>query len=70
MRTEVKKINRLKRILKVEVEGDVLLKDKKEIYKELSKELSVPGFRKGNAPLEVVEKHYKRFLEEAFLKRC
>ncbi len=69
MRTEIKKLNRLKRVLKVEVEEDVLLKDKKEIYKELSKELNVPGFRKGSAPLEVVEKHYKKFLEETFLKR-
>ncbi len=70
MKTEVKKLDRLKRVLRIEVEEENVARDKNEIYKKLSRDLKVPGFRTGTAPLEIVEKHYKKFLEEEFLKHA
>lgn len=69
MKTEIKKLDKLKRVIKIEVDEDILTKDKRDIYKELSKGLKVPGFRPGSAPLEIVEKHHKNALKEEFLKR-
>ena len=69
MKTEVKKLDKTKRILKVEVFEDVLAKDRDSIYKELAKNLKVPGFRPGAAPVDVIQKHHGPALQEEFLRR-
>jgi len=69
MKSQVKKLDKLKRILEVEVSEDMVREDKNNVYRELAKSLKVPGFRPGNAPLEMVEKHHKKTLEEEFLKK-
>ncbi|HIE36388.1 MAG TPA: hypothetical protein EYP89_04025 [Candidatus Omnitrophica bacterium] len=69
MKVEIKKISGLKRMIKIEVGKVSLLEKKKEIYHQLGKTLKVPGFRPGNAPLEVLERHHRQFLKEEFLKR-
>ena len=68
MKVEIKKLSEVRRIIKVEVEESHLKEDREKIYKDLAKELKVPGFRKGCAPLEVLERHYKDFLKEKFLE--
>ena len=70
MRVEVKKIDKLKRKLKIEVSGEEFLQEKKEAYKLSAKNLKVPGFRPGAAPLELLEKHHQAFLKEEFLKQA
>lgn len=69
MKVETKKLDKLKRIITVEVKGDELLKQKKELYSAFSKKLKVPGFRPGSAPLEMIEKHHGSFLKEELLKK-
>lgn len=69
MKVELKKINQLKRILKIEVSADKLSKNKSEVYKAVAKNLKVPGFRLGNAPIELVEKHHKSILHQELLKK-
>jgi len=68
MRVEVKKLDKLKRIIKVEVDGEEFLKEKNEVYSKKSKDLKVPGFRPGSAPLDVLERHHSKFLKEELLK--
>jgi FKBP-type peptidyl-prolyl cis-trans isomerase (trigger factor) len=68
MRVEVKKLDKLKRTIKVEVQGEELLKEKEGVYSRKSKELKVPGFRPGSAPLKVLEKYHGKFLKEELLK--
>ncbi|NQT28409.1 MAG: trigger factor family protein, partial [Candidatus Omnitrophica bacterium] len=68
MRVEVKKLDKLKRTITVEVEGEEFLKEKNEIYGNKSKDLKVPGFRPGSAPLNVLERHHSKFLKEELLK--
>ena len=69
MKSQVKKLDKLKRILEVEIGAEKIREDKNNVYKELAKNLKVPGFRPGNAPLEMVEKHHKKILDEEFLKK-
>jgi trigger factor len=68
MKVEIKKLDRLKRVIKIEVEGQAFKKDKTELYKELGKKLKVPGFRVGAVPLDVLERYHSKFLKEEFLK--
>jgi len=68
MKVEVKKLDKLKHAIKVEVSGEEFLKEKKEVYRQSSKKLKVPGFRPGSAPADILEKHHGDFLKEEFLK--
>lgn len=69
MKVEVKKIDKIKRTIKVEVNGEDFLKERDETYLEIGKNIKVSGFRQGNAPLEVLEKNHSKILKEEFLKR-
>ncbi|MBU2043948.1 MAG: hypothetical protein KJ619_01800 [Candidatus Omnitrophica bacterium] len=69
MKVEVKKIDKLKRKLKIQVNGEEFLQEKKETYQACSKSLKVPGFRPGTAPLDILEKHHQAFLKEELLKQ-
>ena len=68
MRVEVKKLDKLKRTIKVEIEGEEFLKEKNEVYSKKSKDLKVPGFRPGSAPLDILERHHSKLLKEELLK--
>ncbi len=69
MKVEVQKIDKLKRKVRIEVSGEEFLSERKEIYKDAAKNLKVPGFRPGTAPLDVLERHHGPLLKEEFLKR-
>ncbi|UCC94504.1 MAG: hypothetical protein JSW40_06745 [Candidatus Omnitrophota bacterium] len=70
MRVEVKKLDKLKRQIRVHVEAQEFGKERLTIYQELGKNLKVPGFRQGTAPVEVLEKYHSKLLQEEFLKRA
>lgn len=70
MKVDIKKLDKLKRKIKVEVFGQEFLKEKKELCKAFAKKLKVPGFRPGSAPLEIIEKHHAGFLREELLKNA
>jgi len=69
MRVEIQKLDKLKRKLKIEVSGKEFSKEKEEFYKQTSKNLKVPGFRPGTAPLDLIEKHHGKALREEFVKK-
>lgn len=69
MKVEVTKIDKLKRIIKVEISGDAFVAERKSTYAEIGKTLKVPGFRQGSAPFEIIEKHHLKVLKEEFLHR-
>ncbi len=69
MKVEVQKLDRLKRIIKVEISGDAFIKERKTAYEEIGKTLKIPGFRQGSASLEILEKHHSKALKEEFLHR-
>ena len=68
MKVEVTKIDKLKRVIKVNVGGEKFAKDKNEFYTHAAKDIQVSGFRKGAAPMDIVEKHYGKALKEEFIK--
>ena len=68
MKTEVKKTGQHKRELTVQVEGDIVRQKFDEVYKRINKEAKVPGFRPGNVPRDILEKHYSGAAQEGVLK--
>ena len=69
MKVEVKKIDKIKRIIHVELSGEDFINEKKEAYKEIGKNIKMSGFRPGTAPLELLEKHHLKTLKEEFLRK-
>ncbi|MBM3249381.1 MAG: hypothetical protein FJZ09_00835 [Candidatus Omnitrophica bacterium] len=68
MKTEVKKIDNTKREMLVEVAGEVVKNKFEDVFKRIAKEAKVPGFRPGNAPRDILEKHYATSAHEQVLK--
>lgn len=68
MRTEVKKIDSTKREILVEVTGEIVKNKFEDVFKRIAKDAKVPGFRPGNAPRDILEKHYSVSAHEQVLK--
>ncbi len=69
MKIEVEHIEPCKRLLKIEVSQDVVLKEFDEVYKDIRKVANVHGFRVGKAPLDLLKVNYKEEAKKEALKR-
>ncbi len=58
MKIEVKKIDNTKREINIEVSGEIVKNKFEDVFKRITKEAKVPGFRPGNAPRDILEKHF------------
>ncbi|MBI4982528.1 MAG: hypothetical protein HZC15_05275 [Candidatus Omnitrophica bacterium] len=68
MKIEVKKIDSIKREMTIEISGETVKNKFEEVFKAVAKEAKVPGFRPGNAPRDMLEKHYSGAVHEQVLK--
>jgi len=68
VKAEVKKLDSTKREISIEVSGDIVKNKFDDVFKRISKEAKVPGFRVGNAPRDILEKQYSAFAHEQVLK--
>ena len=68
MKTEVKKIDSTKREISIEVSGDIVKNKFDDVFKKIAQDAKVPGFRPGNAPRDILEKHYSSHAHERVLK--
>ena len=69
MKVEVKKIDKLQRVLDIEIPQDRVKERFDEVYEEIKKEAKIPGFRPGTAPRHMLEKHHSELAHEEVLKR-
>jgi len=67
MKTEIKKIDQCVRELIITVESDEVLKDYNSSLNQIKKNILVPGFRKGKAPIAMIERTYGDHLKDEFL---
>ena len=56
MKTTWTMIEKTKGELKVDIEGDVWQNAQKKAFNKLAKDVQLPGFRKGKAPVDLVKK--------------
>ena len=68
MKTEVKKIDGIKREISVEVTGDIVKNKFEEVFKKIIQEAKVAGFRPGHAPRDIIEKQYSSHAHEQVLR--
>lgn len=68
MKVNVKKIDKTKRELSIEVSADIVKERFDDVYIKIAKEARIPGFRAGNAPRDMLEKHYSGVAREEVLK--
>lgn len=68
MKTEVKKVDSIKREISVEVSGDIVKNKFEEVFKKITQEAKVPGFRPGHVPRDIIEKQFSSHAHEQVIK--
>ena len=66
IRVEVEDLSSVKKKLTVEVPADAALQEFRKIAGKFRGAVSLPGFRRGKAPLEIVKNRFKQEIEEEF----
>lgn len=68
MQVEFNKLNAAKKEITLTIEADKVQKDYRSYLRKSSGEVSIPGFRKGKAPLDMVERSYGDKIKDYFYK--
>ena len=69
MKMEVTELGPMKRALKIEVPAADVTQQFSRAYVELNRQVQVPGFRPGKAPLAILEKRYAKAVEEDVIRK-
>ena len=69
MKLEMTELGPVKRALKIEVPEDAVNSEFLKVYTELKRQVRVPGFRQGKAPVAVLEKRYSKMVEQDVVQR-
>ena len=57
MRTNLEDITSVKKKISVEIESEEVDRKFNKVYKELGKQVKIPGFRQGKVPRKILERH-------------
>ena len=68
MKMDVTELGPMKRALKIEVPADEVNQRLAKAYVELNRQVNIPGFRPGKAPLALLEKRYAKTVEEDVIR--
>ncbi len=68
MKMEVTELGPMKRALKIEVPAEEVNQRFIRAYTELNKQVRIPGFRPGKAPVPLLEKRYAKAIEEDVIR--
>ncbi len=69
MKLEMTELGPVKRALKIEVPEDAVKSEFLKVYAELKKQVRIPGFRPGKAPLELLQKRYSDLVGKDVIQR-
>jgi trigger factor len=69
MKLEMTELGPVKRALKIEVPEDAVKSEFQKVYAELKKQVRIPGFRPGKAPLELLQKRYSELVGKDVIQR-
>lgn len=69
MKMEMTELGPMKRALKIEVPADEVTQQFSQAYLELNRQVQIPGFRPGKAPLAILEKRYAKTVEEDVIRK-
>lgn len=66
MKTSIKEISQCVRELTITVEAEKAINDYKNIVRQFKKYVAIPGFRKGKAPISMLEKSFGSQIKDEF----
>ena len=69
MKLEVTELGPSKRALKIEVPEDEVNRQFAQAYTELNRQVRIPGFRPGKAPMALLEQRYAKAIEEDLVRK-
>ncbi|MDE0485529.1 MAG: trigger factor, partial [Nitrospira sp.] len=69
MKLEVTELGPVKRALKIEVPEDAVNQEFDRVYTDLKRQVRIPGFRPGKAPVAMLEKRYAKAVEQDVIQR-
>ena len=69
MKLEVTELGPMKRAIKIEVPKDAVNKEFDRAYTDLKRQVRIPGFRPGKAPIAMLEKRYAKAVEQDVIQR-
>jgi trigger factor len=69
MKYALEEITSIKKTLSVEIPEEIVNKEIATAYSNLSRSVRLPGFRKGKAPLSLLENKYRHEVEDDVLKK-
>ena len=69
MKYALEEITPVKKTLSVEIPLEVVSKEISDAYSQLSKTVRLPGFRKGKAPMALLEKKFYEEVKDDVLKK-
>ncbi|NJL16058.1 MAG: trigger factor [Nitrospira sp.] len=69
MKMEVTELGPMKRALKIEVPAEEVTQQFSRAYLELNRQVQIPGFRPGKAPMAILEKRYAKAIEEDVIRK-
>src|ERR687894_3287248 len=69
MKTEVVEVSPTRKDIKIEIEAADVRAEFERVAQEYTRAVTVPGFRKGHAPVAVVRTRYKKDIQGDVLKR-
>lgn len=64
MKLDITELGPTKRVLKIEIPQEEVSKRFDKAYADLNRQVQIPGFRPGKAPLALLEKRYAKAVEE------
>ncbi|MEC4890904.1 MAG: trigger factor [Nitrospira sp.] len=68
MKMEMTELGPMKRALKIEVAAEEVTQRFSQAYTELNRQVRIPGFRPGKAPLGILEQRYAKAVEEDVIR--
>lgn len=69
MKVDVEELSPIERRLKIEVEPERVSEELDRAYKQLSRQVKVPGFRPGHVPRRILEQRYREHVEDDVIQR-
>src|SRR5215216_2701323 len=69
MKTEISEVSPTRKEIKIEIEAADVRAEFERVTQEYARAVTVPGFRKGHAPVTVVRTRYKKDIQGDVLKR-
>lgn len=69
MKLEVTELGPSKRALRIEIPEDEVNRQFDQAYSDLNRQVRIPGFRPGKAPLALLEKRYAKAVEEDLVRK-